>query len=232
METQAQSHNYRANGTLQKADRWESAANRYTTLMQVEPVTLEGNLVRLEPLSMEHFPALAEIAFNAEMWRWMSDRMQSEDDLRRYIQAGVDAAATGAALPWATRSKRDNRIVGSTRFADIQSAHRTLEIGWTWMLPDYQRSGINVEAKYMQLRHAFEVLGARRVAFKTHHHNLKSQTAIQALGAKHEGVFRNHVIMPDGSARHSYWYSIIDEEWPEIKANLEKRMQRHQTAST
>ena len=201
--------------------------NGYTTLMQVAPVTLEGNLVRLEPLSMDHFSALAEIAFNAEMWRWMSDPMKTEDDLRRYIQAGVDAAAAGAAMPWATRSKKDNRIVGSTRFADIQPSHRTLEIGWTWMLPDYQRSGINVEAKYLQLRHAFEVMGSRRVAFKTHHHNLKSQNAIQALGAKHEGIFRNHVIMPDGTARHSYWYSIIDEEWPEVKANLEKRMQRH-----
>jgi RimJ/RimL family protein N-acetyltransferase len=199
--------------------------------MQVVPVTLEGNLVQLEPLSMDHLPALAEIAFHPQTWRWMSDRMESEDDLRRYIQAGLDAAAAGAAMPWATRSTKDNRIIGSTRFADIQPAHWTLEIGWTWMHPDYQRRGINVEAKYMQLRHAFEVMGARRVAFKTHHQNMKSQTAIQALGAKHEGIFRNHVIMPDGSPRHSYWYSIIDEEWPEVKANLERRMQRHQTAS-
>jgi N-acetyltransferase len=199
--------------------------------MQVATVTLEGNLVQLEPLSMDHLPALAEIAFHPQIWRWMSDRMESEDDLRRYIQAGLDAAAAGAAMPWATRSTKDNRIIGSTRFADIQPAHWTLEIGWTWMHPDYQRRGINVEAKYMQLRHAFEVMGTRRVAFKTHHQNMKSQTAIQALGAKHEGIFRNHVIMPDGSPRHSYWYSIIDEEWPEVKVNLERRMQRHQTAS-
>jgi RimJ/RimL family protein N-acetyltransferase len=197
------------------------------TLMQVAPVTLEGPLVRLEPLSMDHFSALSLIAFNTEMWRWMSDPMKNEDDLRRYIQAAVEAQATGAALPWATRSKKDDRIIGSTRFADIQSAHRTLEIGWTWMHPDYQRSGINVEAKYLQLRHAFEVMGARRVAFKTHHQNLKSQTAIQALGAKPEGVFRNHVIMPDGTTRHSHWYSILDEEWPEVKKRLEERMQRH-----
>ena len=195
--------------------------------MQVAPVTLEGNLVRLEPLSMEHYSALAEIAFNPQMWRWMSDPMESEDDLRRYIQAGVDAAAAGIAMPWATRSKKDNRIIGSTRFADIQTFHRTLEIGWTWMHPDYQRSGINVEAKYLQLRHAFEVMEARRVAFKTHHQNLKSQTAIHALGAKHEGIFRNHVIMPDGSTRNSYWYSIIAEEWPEVKARLEERMAKH-----
>jgi N-acetyltransferase len=195
--------------------------------MQVAPVTLEGNLVRLEPLSMEHYSALAEIAFNPQMWRWMSDRMESEDDLRRYIQAGVDAEAAGIAMPWATRSKKDNRIIGSTRFADIQTLHRTLEIGWTWMHPDYQRSGINVEAKYLQLRHAFEVMEARRVAFKTHHQNLKSQTAIQALGAKPEGIFRNHVIMPDGSTRNSHWYSIIAEEWSEVKARLKERMAKH-----
>jgi N-acetyltransferase len=200
--------------------------------MQAAPVTLEGNLVRLEPLSMDHFPALAEIAFNPQIWQWMTDPMKTADDLRRYIQNAVDAAAAGTAMPWATRSKKDNRIIGSTRFADIQPFHRTLEIGWTWMHPDYQRSGINVEAKYLQLGHAFEVMVARRVAFKTHQQNLKSQTAIRALGAKHEGVFRNHVIMPDGSARHSYWYSIIDEEWPEVKARLEERMQKHSSRTS
>lgn len=197
------------------------------TTMQVAPVTLQGNLVRLEPLSMDHFPSLAAIAFHPEIWRWMADRMESEDDLRSYIQTALNAAAANAVMPWATRSKRDDRIIGSTRFADIQAVNRTLEIGWTWMHPDYQRSGINVEAKYLQLRHAFEVMGARRVAFKTHHQNLKSQTAIQALGAKHEGIFRNHVIMPDGSPRHSYWYSIIAEEWPEVKTRLEERMLKH-----
>ncbi len=198
--------------------------------MSVAPVTLEGNLVRLEPLSLDHLSALSGIAFHPQIWRWMSDRMETESDLRRYIQVGLDSAAAGTAMPWATRSKKDNRIVGSTRFAEIHRLHRTLEIGWTWMHPDYQRSGINVEAKYLQLRHAFEVMGARRVAFKTHHQNLQSQTAIQALGAKHEGIFRNHVIMPDGSPRHSYWYSILDEEWPEVKAKLEQRMQGHQAS--
>lgn len=197
--------------------------------MPTAPVTLEGTLVRLEPLSMDHLSGLAEFAFNREIWKWMGDHLKDEAVLRRYIQDAIDTAATGAAMPWATRSKADGRIVGSTRFADIQPAHRTLEIGWTWLHPDYQRTGINVEAKYLQLRHAFEGMGARRVAFKTHHENLKSQAAIQALGAKHEGVFRNHVIMPDGSTRHSYWYSILPEEWPEVKANLERRMQRYST---
>jgi RimJ/RimL family protein N-acetyltransferase len=195
--------------------------------MLVAPVTLEGTRVRLEPLSMDHFPALARIAFDRQVWKWMNDPMETEEHLRNYISSALSAASSGTAMPWVTHSKADDRIVGSTRFADIQTRHRTLEIGWTWLHPGDQRSGINVEAKYLQLRHAFEVMGARRVAFKTHHLNIKSQTAIQALGAKHEGIFRNHVIQSDGSTRHSYWYSIIEEDWPEVKRNLERRMQAH-----
>ena len=195
--------------------------------MTVTPVTLEGSLVRLEPLTLEHLPALVEAAKDQRIWQWWTDPMDTESDMHNYIQTGLDAATAGTAMPWATRSKKDNRVIGATRFADIQSKNHTLEIGWTWMHPDYQRSGINVEAKYLQLRHAFEVMGARRVAFKTHHLNLKSQNAIQALGAKPEGVFRNHYIMHDGSARHSHWFSIIAEEWPEVKARLEARMLKH-----
>ncbi len=232
MDTYTLSDTCRANDRSVWANCRNSSANRYTTFMpqetfQVAPVTLEGKLVRLEPLSMDHLPALFEAAQDERIWQWWTDPMKTEDDIQRYIQSGLDAAAAGTAMPWATRSKRDDRIIGATRFADIHLRNRTLEIGWTWMHPDYQRSGINVEAKYLQLRHAFEVMGARRVAFKTHHNNLKSQTAIQALGAKPEGVFRNHYIMPDGSARHSHWFSIIVEEWPEVKANLEGRMQRN-----
>ena len=195
--------------------------------MIVAPVTLEGSRVRLEPLSMDHFPALAEIAFEPSLWQWMNDRIENEADLRRFVQSALDLSAAGTAMVWVTRSKIDGNIAGSTRFGDIHTTHRSLEIGWTWLHPRYQRSGINVEAKYLQLRHAFEEMGARRVAFKTHHQNMQSQTAILALGAKHEGVFRNHVIRYDGSTRHSYWYSIIAEEWPEVKENLERRMQHY-----
>jgi RimJ/RimL family protein N-acetyltransferase len=200
--------------------------------MPVSPITLEGRLVRLEPLSMDHLPALAEAARDQRIWQWWTDPMETEDDIRHYIQTGIDAADAGTGMPWATRSKKDNIVIGATRFAEIHVKYRTLEIGWTWMHPDYQRKGINVEAKYLQLRHAFEVMGARRVALKTHHQNLKSQTAIQAMGAKPEGVFRNHYILHDGSTRHSHWFSIIAEEWPEVKAKLEQRMQRHAIASS
>jgi N-acetyltransferase len=196
-------------------------------MMLVEPVLLEGRLVRLEPLRMDHLPALAEIAFEPVIWRWMPMRMDTEADLRMWIDQALDQAAMGKALPWVTYSKANGSIIGSTRFMDIDLRNRGLEIGGTWLASAWQRSGVNVEAKYLQLRHAFEVLGAIRVSFKTHHKNLQSQNAIAALGAKHEGVFRNHMIMPDGSFRHSVWYSIIDEEWPEVKVAMEARMARH-----
>ena len=196
-------------------------------LMPVEPVTLEGAFVRLEPLSMDHLPALVEAGKDQRIWEWYTDRMDTEDAMRRYSQTAIDGGNAGTTMAWATRAKKDDRIIGSTRFADIHARNHTLEIGWTWINPAYQRSGVNVEAKYLQLRHAFEVMHARRVALKTHHNNVKSQTAIQALGAKPEGVFRNHYIMHDGSTRHSHWFSIIAEEWPEIKAGLEARMQKH-----
>ncbi len=195
--------------------------------MVVEPVILEGSFVRLEPLRMDHLPALAEVAFAPEIWRWMPMLATSEADLRLWMEQALDQASLGKALPWVTWSKSGGRIIGSTRYMDIDAHHRGLEIGGTWLAPQWHRSGINVEAKYLQLRHAFEVLGAVRVSFKTHHENLASQTAIAALGAKPEGVFRNHMIMPDGSFRNSVWYSIIQEEWPEVKAGLEGRLSRH-----
>ena len=196
-------------------------------VMNVEPIALEGQLVRLEPLRTDHLPALAEAAFSSEVWRWMPMRMEAEADLRTWIAQALDQAAAGKALPWVTWSRADNRVIGSTRYMDIDARNRGLEIGGTWLAPAWQRSGINVEAKYLQLKHAFERLGAIRVSFKTHHNNLQSQTAIAALGAKHEGIFRNHMIMPDGSYRHSYWYSITSDEWPSVRAGLEARMARH-----
>jgi N-acetyltransferase len=194
--------------------------------MIVEPVVLEGRLVRLEPLRMDHLAGLAEVAFVPEVWRWMPMLIESEADLRRWIEQALEQQAAGRALPWVTSDRASERIVGSTRYMDIDASNRGLEIGGTWLPPQWQRSGINVEAKYLQLRHAFEILGAVRVSFKTHHSNLRSQSAIAALGAKHEGVFRNHMIMPDGSFRHSVWYSVIREEWPEVKAGLEARIAR------
>ncbi len=183
--------------------------------------------MRLEPLRMDHLPALAEVAFDPAIWRWMPMLVSSEVELRVWMEQALEQAAVGKALPWVTWSKYNGRIIGSTRYMDIDARNRGLEIGGTWLAAQWQRSGINVEAKYLQLRHAFEMLGAVRVSLKTHHENLQSQTAIAALGTKPEGFFRNHMIMPDGSYRHSVWYSVIKEDWPQMKAGLEARMARH-----
>lgn len=196
--------------------------------MPVIPVVLEGQSVRLEPLRADHLPALAKVAFNSDIWRWtIAKYLSSEEDLRVWVEQVLEQAATGKALPWVTWSKADHCIVGSTRYMDIDTRHHTLEIGWTWVAPAYQRSGLNVEAKYLQFQHAFEVMGARRVSLKTHHENFKSQKAIEALGATKEGIFRNHILMPDGSARHSVWYSVIREEWSAVKTKLETRMAKY-----
>lgn len=196
------------------------------TQFDTRPVILEGERVRLEPLSLDHIPALAEVAFEPTIWRWMTTRMSNRDDLRRYVETAMAEMAADTSMPWVTRSKADGRIIGSTRFMDISREHRTLEIGNTWIHPNYQQTGINVAAKYLQFWHAFEGMGVRRVALKTHHENIPSQRAIRALGAKEEGTFRNHMIYPDGSARHSVWFSVIQEEWPEVRSRLEERMRR------
>jgi RimJ/RimL family protein N-acetyltransferase len=187
-------------------------------------VTLAGQHVLLEPMRIEHLGELAAVGLDPAVWRWMPMQVETPAHLQRWMEQALDQATQGRALPWVTRCRADGRIVGATRFMDIDVRNRGLEIGGTWLAPGWQRTGINVEAKYLQLHHAFEDLDAIRVAFKTHHENLQSQAAIAGLGAKREGVFRNHVIMPDGSYRHSIWYSITAEDWPEVKEGLEKRM--------
>lgn len=195
--------------------------------MTVSPTVLEGRLVRLEPLRMDHLGALAEVALVPQIWRWMPMHVETEADLALWIGHALADAAKGIALPFVTRELATGRIVGSTRYMNIDSVHHGLEIGGTWLGIAYQRSGINVEAKYLQLRHAFEVLGAIRICLKTHHENEQSQAAIAKLGATREGIFRNHMIMPDGSFRHSVWYSILQEEWPDVKSRLEARLHKY-----
>ncbi len=197
--------------------------------MIVAPVTLEGRRVRLEPMRLEpaftdHLDALAAVGIDRAVWQWMPMRMEAPAHMHQWMEQALDQASQGRALPFVIRSLADNRVVGATRYMDIDPRNRGLEIGGTWLAPAWQRTGINVEAKYLLLQHAFEALGAIRVALKTHHGNQQSQTAIAALGAKYEGTFRNHMIMPDGSYRHTVWYSITAEDWPEVKARLEKRM--------
>jgi RimJ/RimL family protein N-acetyltransferase len=190
----------------------------------VEPVTLEGSIVRLEPLSAAHLEGLARVAFDESIWRWTVVQPTDIDGLRGWLQTALIHLADGSEMPFATIDVATGQPIGSTRFMSIVPEHRRLEIGWTWVAPAWQRTGANQEAKYLQLRHAFEVLGANRVEFKTDSLNEKANPALLAIGATYEGTFRNHMIMPGGRLRHSTYYSVTKEEWPDRKAKLEARL--------
>jgi N-acetyltransferase len=190
----------------------------------VEPVTLEGFIVRLEPLSEAHVDGLAEVAFDPSIWRWTLVQPTEIEGLRAWVRTAVANLNAGFEMPFATIDAVTGKPIGSTRFMSIVPEHRRLEIGWTWVGLPYQRTGANQEAKYLQLRHAFEVLGANRVEFKTDSLNEKANPALLSIGATYEGTFRNHMIMPGGRLRHSTYYSVTREEWPDRKAKLEARL--------
>jgi len=193
-------------------------------LTWVTPITLEGSIVRLEPLSTEHLDGLAEVAFDESIWRWTLVQPTEIGGLRGWVEAAVAQRESGSEMPFATIDAATGRPIGSTRFMSIVPEHRRLEIGWTWVAPGWQRTGANQEAKYLQLRHAFEVLGANRVEFKTDSLNEKANPALLSIGATFEGTFRNHMIMPGGRLRHSNYYSVTREEWPDRKRKLEARI--------
>lgn len=198
--------------------------------MNIEPVTLEGKHVRLEPLSLEaHHKALIDIGLDENIWRWSPAPLRTADDMRAYIEEALAWQARGTALPFATIEKSTGTVVGSTRFANIDTDNRRVEIGWTWIAPRWQRTAVNSEAKYLMLGHAFEKLGCMRVEFKTDSLNERSRNAILRLGAKEEGTFRNHMTTSSGRIRHSVFFSIIDSEWPQVKANLEQRLAQPST---
>jgi RimJ/RimL family protein N-acetyltransferase len=190
----------------------------------VAPVTLEGRVVRLEPLALEHLEGLAAVAFDPAIWRWTIARPTNIAGLRAWLDQALAAQAAGTELPFATIDAATNRPIGSTRFLSIVPEHRRLEVGWTWVAPSHQRRGANQEAKYLQLRHAFEDLGANRLEFKTDSRNEKANPALASIGAVFEGTFRNHIIMPDGPLRHSNYYSVVVEDWPKVKVMLEARI--------
>ena len=198
--------------------------------MKIEPITLEGTHVRLEPLALAHHEGLTAVGLDETIWRWNPTPVRTSEEMRAYIEEALAWQARGFALPFATIERSSGRIIGSTRYANIEEAHRRLEIGWTWIAPPWQRTAINTEAKYLMLRRAFERLGCMRVEFKTDSLNERSRNAILRIGAKEEGTFRNHMMTSTGRIRHSVYFSIIDSEWPEVKANLEEKLARPKSA--
>ena len=194
--------------------------------MIVAPVTLEGQGIRLEPLSLDHHAQLCEVGLDDELWRWTPQAVRTPEEMRAYIETGLEVQAAETALPFATIERATGRAIGSTRFANIDRANRHVEIGWTWLGKNWQRTAANTEAKYLMLRHAFETWGCLRVEFKTDSLNVRSRAALLRIGAREEGIFRNHVITWTGRIRHSVYYSIIDSEWANVKADLEKKLSR------
>jgi RimJ/RimL family protein N-acetyltransferase len=189
--------------------------------MQIGPVTLDGYHVRLEPVSLAHVPALWRAAEPEEIWRYLSSTVRSEQEMRGYVASELAKQEAGLVVRFVTVARAIAQIVGSTSYLNIDRQHRRVEIGGTWITPAWQRSAINTEAKYLQLRHAFESLGCIRVEFKTDALNTKSRQALARIGATEEGTFRNHMVMPGGRIRHSVYFSITDDEWPRVKAHLE-----------
>jgi len=196
------------------------------TLMDVRPVTLEGAHVRLEPLTMAHHAPLWEIAKDQELWRWTATDIRAPEDLRTYMETALAEQAGGRALPFATIAKEAGKPVGSTRFGNIEPLNRRVEIGWTWVGAAWRRTAVNTEAKLLMLTHAFETWGCIRVELKTDALNQASRAAIARLGAKEEGTMRKHMVTQTGRVRDTVYYSILDDEWPALKARLEARLRK------
>lgn len=194
----------------------------------VSRVTLQGNYVRLEPLSEEHIPGLAQIGIGQDFWHFMLyGDMKTEEDMRGWVLDILEREKKGGDLPFTVIHLASGRVAGATRYLNIVPKDRGLEIGGTWYGTEFQRTAVNTECKYLLLGHAFETLKAIRVQIKTDSRNERSQRAIERIGAKREGVLRNHMILPDGYIRHSVFYSIIDSEWTEVKKNLEAMLAKY-----
>jgi RimJ/RimL family protein N-acetyltransferase len=194
-----------------------------------ESVRLDGEHVRLEPLSLEHLDGLCAVGLDPDLWQWTAGRVDTRDEMRRYVENALERAAEGTAIPFATIERREGRVIGSTRFGSIAWEHRRVEIGWTWIARAWQRTAINTEAKYLMLRHAFETMGCVRVELKTDALNARSRAAILRIGATEEGVLRQHMITTGDRLRDTVYFSIIDGEWPRVRAHLESLLRTPST---
>jgi len=192
----------------------------------LDPVVLEGNFVRLEPMTLEHHAKLSEVGLDPEIWRYTIAMIRTPEEMREYMESAIELQRGGTSLPFVTIERSSGRVVGSTRFGNYDPANRRIEIGWTWLARPWQRTTINTEAKYLMLTHAFEKLHCVRVELKTDVLNTPSRKAMLRIGAKEEGVLRKHTLMWTGRYRDSIYYSILDEEWPQVKDQLERMLVR------
>ncbi len=199
----------------------------------IETVPLKGKYVILEPLSESHFDEIISIALDANTWQWNTRKIEKAEDINAYLEDALRWASTPQSIAYVTTLKENGKVVGMTRFGNIVEDHKRLEIGWTWVGADWRRSFVNSDAKYLMLEYAFEDLKFNRVEIKTDTRNLKSRNAMLRLGAKEEGILRNHMIRPDhGDLRDSIYYSIIALEWPEVKQEMIRRMSSYESLGT
>lgn len=187
----------------------------------IESVVLEGGTVRLEPLSLDHLDGLCEVGLDPELWRWTTSRVDSRERMRSYVETALSEQARGVSLPFATVERASGRVIGSTRFGNIDRANRRVEIGWTWVARPWQRTAANTEAKLLMLTHAFDVLDCLRVELKTDALNQRSRSAIRRLGAVEEGTLRHHMVTESGRLRDTVYFSIIRPEWPAVRERLQ-----------
>jgi RimJ/RimL family protein N-acetyltransferase len=196
--------------------------------LEIKPVVLEGRYVRLEPMTEEHVPALAEIGLGQDFWGFMVyGQMETREDMLNWVRDILTRAQKGTDLPFIVVHLASGRVAGATRYLNIMADDRGLEVGGTWYGPEFQRTVVNTECKYLLFKHAFEELGCIRVQLKTDSRNERSQKAIERIGAKKEGILRNHMILPDGHIRDSVYYSILDSEWPDVKKKIEAMINKY-----
>ena len=196
-------------------------------MITLRPTTLEGHGLRLEPLTPEHERDLVAAASDGKLWELWFTSVPSPDDARAYIATALVGQKDGHMLPWVVRELSEGKIIGSTRYHDIIAAIDRVEIGYTWYAKRWQRSHVNTSCKLLLLGHAFDTVGCEVVGLRTDNFNTASQRAIEALGAKKDGVIRHHGARRDGSARDTVIYSILAGEWPDVKRHLELRLARH-----
>jgi len=193
-------------------------------MLHIEPVTLSTDRLTLRPLSLADVPGLAEAASDGELWEKKTTTVPRPEGFEAYVQKALELQEGGLALPFTTVVNEGNRVIGSTRFMNIDAPNHRVEIGTTWIAKSWQRTFVNTQAKLLMLRHAFEILGCNAVELRTHRLNDQSRAAIERLGAKLDGILRQHMIMPDGHIRDTAVYSIVRDEWPAVKAGLERKM--------
>ncbi len=198
-------------------------------MISLTPTTLEGHGVRLEPLTPQHEAELSAAVRDGELWKLWYTVVPEPANMAKYIADALAGHSAGTMLPWAVRELASGKVIGSTRYHDVVAAIARVEIGYTWYAASFQRSSVNTACKLLLMSHAFETMGCTVVGLRTDNFNFRSQRAIEALGAKKDGVLRRHQARRDGSARDSVMYSSLDSEWPDVKRHLGARLARHQS---